>query len=853
MAEDVPGRIIPAAIEDEMRTAYLDYSMSVIVNRALPDARDGMKPVQRRILVAMNDLNLAPDRPYRKSAKITGDVNGNYHPHGTSAIYDAMVRLAQEFSLRYPLVDGQGNFGSIDGDSAAAERYTEARLSRVGMEMLGEIERDTVDFRPNYENVREEPVVLPGRFPNLLCNGATGIAVGMATNIPPHNLSEIADAVCALIDDPEMDEEELLSIVPGPDFPTGGIIMGRDGIRSAYTTGRGLISVRARAVIEIMPNDREVILVTEIPYMVNKAQLLEKIADLVRSGVITGVSDLRDESDRKGMRIVIELKRDAPSQVVLNQLFKHTQMQQTFGANLLSLVGNRPETLALRDMLREFIHHRRDVIIRRTRFDLKQAEARAHILEGLRIALDNIDEIVQLIKESPDTAAAKAGLISRFSLSDLQAQAILDMRLARLTGLERGKIEEEFAQLQIQIAEYKAILASEKRVLEIIQSDMMDLKARYGDARRTEIQAAEGDFSVEDLIADEDMVITISHLGYIKRLPVNTYRRQRRGGRGVTGQATREDDFVEHLFIASTHSYVLVFTNLGRVYWLKVHAIPQAGRTAKGKAIVNLVQLRPQERIASVAAVRDFEPDKYLFFATKRGQVKKTPVTAYANVRRDGIIAIGLAEGDEIIDVVLTDGRREVVLAKAGGKAIRFNEEKVRAMGRTARGVRGVTLDAPEDEVVGMVVLQREGAEILAVTQNGYGKRSAVDDYRVTGRGGKGVITIKASERNGPLVAIREVRNDDELMITTRQGIVIRLPIKDVSVLGRNTQGVRLINLDEGDTVGDVARIATEDDSNGDGADNGADNGTDNGAAEPEDAAPGAETGSEPGEETEGA
>ncbi len=811
MADEAGKRVIPAAIEDEMRTAYLDYSMSVIVNRALPDVRDGMKPVQRRILVAMNDLNLSPDRPYRKSAKITGDVNGNYHPHGTSAIYDAMVRLAQNFSLRYPLVDGQGNFGSVDGDSAAAERYTEARLSPVGMEMLSEIDRQTVNFRPNYENVREEPVVLPGRFPNLLCNGAAGIAVGMATNVPPHNLNEVADAVSELIDNPDLTDEELLQIVPGPDFPTGGIIMGRDGIRSAYATGRGLITVRARATIDVMENNREVILVTEIPYMVNKSALLEKIADLVRSGAINGVSDLRDESDRNGMRIVIELKRDVASQVILNQLFKHTQMQQTFGANLLALVNNRPVTMTLKEMIRHFIEHRREVIVRRTQYDLDQAEKRAHILEGLRIALDNIDAVVHLIRASKDPAEAKDGLMRQFGLSDLQAQAILDMRLARLTGLERGKIEAEYAELQLLIAEYKAILASERRVLDLIQGEMVELKAKYGDRRRTEIRSAEGEFSVEDLIADEDMVITISHLGYIKRLPVNTYRRQRRGGRGVTGQTTREDDFVEHLFIASTHSYVLVFTNMGRVYWLKVHEIPQGGRTAKGKAIVNLVMLKAGERIASVAAVRDFDPAYFLLFATKKGQVKKTNLTAYANVRRDGIIAIALDEGDEIIDVVLTDGRREVVLAKRLGRAIRFNESKVRSMGRNTRGVRGVTLDTDQDDVIGMVVLQREDSEILAVTANGFGKRSRVEDYRVTGRGGKGIITIKPSTRNGTLIAIREVKSDDELMITSRNGIVIRLPIHDVSVLGRNTQGVRLINLEAGDTVADVARIVKDD------------------------------------------
>ena len=804
------GTVRQVDIDAEMQVAYLDYAMSVIVARALPDVRDGLKPVQRRILYAMHDMGLRPHTPYKKSARIVGEVLGKYHPHGDSAVYEAMARMAQDFSLRYPLVDGQGNFGSIDGDSAAAERYTEARLSKIGMEMLADIDRHTVDFRPNYENVREEPVVLPARFPNLLCNGATGIAVGMATNVPPHNLNEICDAVCELIDNPDLSDEELLQIVPGPDFPTGGIIMGREGIRNAYTTGRGLITVRARAVIDIMDNGREAITVTEIPYMVNKSSLLEKIADLVRSGAISGVSDLRDESDRDGLRIVIELKRDAASQVILNQLYKHTQMQQTFGANLLALTGNRPQTMTLREMLQHFVDHRRDVIIRRTRYDLEQAEKRAHILEGLRIALDNIDEIVRLIKESKDAAEAKQALVARFGLTEVQAQAILDMRLARLTGLERDKIEAEYAELQKQIAEWKAILASERRVLELIQADMMDLKAKYGDARRTEIQAAESEFSVEDLIADEDMVISLSHLGYIKRLPINTYRRQRRGGRGVTGQTTREDDFIERIFIASTHAYVLVFTNTGRVYWLKVHRIPQAGRTAKGKPIVNLVQLRAGERIASVAAVKEFDPGRHLFFATRKGRVKKTPLTAYANPRRDGIIAIGLEEGDEIIGVSLTDGSRDVILAKSRGRSIRFHESEVRPMGRTARGVRGVTLDGPDDAVVSMVVLQRAGSELLAITRNGYGKRSPVEEYRVIGRGGKGVITIKASERNGPLVAIVEVKTEDELMITSRKGIVIRLPIRDVSVLGRNTQGVRLINLDEGDSVADVTRIATE-------------------------------------------
>ena len=818
MASNDEERVIPAVIEEEMRTAYLDYSMSVIVNRALPDVRDGLKPVQRRILVAMNDLNLDPSRPYRKSAKITGDVNGNYHPHGTQSIYDTMVRLAQSFSLRYEMVDGQGNFGSVDGDSAAAERYTEARLTRVATEMLSDLDKETVDFRPNYENVREEPTVLPGAFPNLICNGATGIAVGMATNIPPHNIGEVVDGICALIDNPDLTGEELLELVPGPDFPTAGIIMGREGVRQAHLTGRGSIVMRARAEIEPMKGDREMIVITELPYMVNKALLLERIADLVRAGTVPGISDLRDESDREGMRVVIELKRDAVSQVVLNRLYKHTSMQSTFGANMLALVNGRPETMPLRTMMQHFVDHRKEVIVRRTRYELEQAEKREHILEGLRIALDNIDAIVELIRGSKDTAEAKSGLMAKFSLSEEQAQAILDMRLARLTGLERDKIEAELAELKEQIAGFKKILANEKLVLEIIQRDLLEIKAKYGDARRTEIRAAEGEFSVEDLIADENMVISISHLGYVKRLPTDTYRRQRRGGRGVTGQSTREDDWVEHLFIASTHAYIMIFTNLGRVYWLKVHEIPQAGRTAKGKPIVNLVQMKPGERIASVAATKDFDATRFLFFATSHGQVKKTVLSAYGNVRRDGIIAINLAEGDELIDVALTDGQRDVILAKREGRAIRFKEKDVRPMGRTARGVRGVTLDNENDAVVALVVLRQENANLQVVTANGYGKRSPIEDYRITGRGGKGIITIKATDRNGPLVSIKEVGEDDELMITTRHGIVIRLPIKDVSVIGRNTAGVKMINLEEEDQVADVARLAqdADEDARGD-------------------------------------
>jgi DNA gyrase subunit A len=808
-------RVVPIYIEDEMRNSYIDYSMSVIVSRALPDVRDGLKPVHRRVLAGMRDLNLTHDRPHRKSAKVTGDVHGNYHPHGPAAIYDTMVRMAQDFSMRYPLIDGQGNFGSIDGDSAAAERYTEVRLTEFAEELLRDLDKGTVDFEPNYDGTREVPIVLPALVPNLLVNGSSGIAVGMATNIPPHNLNEIVDAVAAMIDDPEITDVALLDIVKGPDFPTGGVINGLHGIRDSYLTGRGLIVVRAKARFETLRGGRDAIIVEEIPYQVNKTNLLEKIALNVKEGRIHGISDLRDESDREGMRIVIELKRDADGQVVLNQLYKHSQMQATFGAIMLALVGNRPQVLTLRQMIGHFIEHRREVVVRRTRFELEEAEKRAHILEGLKICVDNIDEIVKLIRAAADTASARTELMQRFALSEIQAQSILEMRLQRLTGLERQKIEDEYRELLVEIDRLRGILEDPAKVMQIVKEETLDLKEKYGDERRTEINTVGlEDFEVEDLIADEDMVITITHYGYVKRLPVTTYRSQRRGGRGVRGATAKEEDWIEHLFIASTHSNLLIFTTEGRCYRLKVHEIPQASRTAKGRAMVNLLSLRPEERVAAVVPVREFDETHYLVLATRNGVIKKTTIGAYAFVRRTGIFAINLDEGDHLIEAVLTDGQQQIILAKREGRAIRFPERMVRPMGRTARGVRGVSLDSPEDEVVAMVTGGTD-EHLLVVTKHGYGKRSPLADYRVTGRGGVGVITVKASERNGPVVALKKVVDDDELMIMTKNGVIIRLPIKGVSLQGRNTQGVRLINLEPGDEVIDVARVANEDDENG--------------------------------------
>jgi DNA gyrase subunit A len=802
-------RIIPVYVEDEMKSSYIDYAMSVIVSRALPDARDGLKPSQRRILVAMNDLNLSPGAQHRKCAKICGDTSGNYHPHGEQVIYPTMVRLAQEFNMRYPLIEGQGNFGSVDGDPPAAMRYTEARMAGPAMEMLADLEKNTVDFVSNYDETREMPTVLPGKFPNLVCNGSSGIAVGMATNIPPHNLNEVVDGLVALIDGPDITDEDLHQHIKGPDFPTGGIIYGRQGIKDAYTTGRGLLTVRARAFLETTKAGKERIIVTEIPYTVNKAALIERVADMVRDGKIEGISDLRDESDREGMRIVIELKRDAQSTVVLNQLYKHSPMQTTFGVIMLALVDLEPRILTIKGLLQEYVKFRHEVVLRRTRFDLEAAEKRAHILEGYKIALANIDAVIDLIKKSPTVDAARDALMRRFKLSEIQTNAILNLTLQRLTGLERKKIDDEYLEVIKRIEHYKAILASLAMQMGIIKDELKGLKEKYGDARRTEIvEALAEDFNVEDLIAEEDMVISISHGGYIKRTPVTLYRRQHRGGKGVVGMETKEEDFVEHLFVASTHDYILFFTNNGKCYWKKVHELPEGGRYSKGKAFANLLDLEKEERITAFVSTKEFPADRYLMMATRQGVIKKTELSAFSHPRRGGIIAITLDEGDTLIDARLTDGTNDIVLAKSGGKAVRFHEQDVRAMGRSARGVRGVTLE-DDDRVVGMVVIAREGT-LLVVSENGYGKRSPVSEYRVTRRGGKGIITLRCTEKIGRLVALKEVVDEDELLIMSQGGAMIRVPIKGVSVIGRATQGVRLINLDEGDKVVDVARVVKE-------------------------------------------
>jgi DNA gyrase subunit A len=798
-------KIVPVLLEEEMKSSYIDYSMSVITARALPDVRDGMKPSNRRIMVAMNDLNLAPGRPHRKCAKIAGDTSGNYHPHGEQVVYPTLVRMAQDFNMRYPLVDGQGNFGSIDGDAPAAMRYTEARLTALAMEILADLDKDTVDFVPNYDGTREEPVVLPSKFPNLICNGSSGIAVGMATNIPTHNLSEVVDALVAVVDDPDLEDEKLLKYVQGPDFPTGGIIYGRGGIKEYFKTGRGRLVLRARASIEKQKSGKESIIVTEIPYQINKSNLLEKIADLVNNKVIEGISDLRDESDREGMRIVIELKREAQAEIILNQLFSHTQMQTTFGVINIALVDGVPKVLTLKELLSLFIEHRHTVITRRTKYELAEAEKRAHILEGLKIALDNIDAVIKLIRASKDPVEAKEGLMNKFKMSEIQAQAILDMRLQRLTGLERKKIEEEYLELIKLIATLKGILESKTKRMNIIKEELLTLKKNYGDQRRTEIKEEEEEFTIEDLIAEENMLITISHNGYIKRLGIDAYRRQGRGGKGVIGMETREEDFVEHLFIASTHDYILFFTNTGKCHWLKVHEIPVGGRITKGKSITNLLELAEGERIRAFAPVKEFDEKHYVMMATKNGTIKKTELSAFSNPRRGGINAINIEEGDELIDAVITDGTCDIVLGTREGLAIRFPEEKVRSMGRTAYGVRGISLRG-KDLVVDMVVIKRD-ASLLVVTENGYGKRTPISDYRVTNRGGKGVINVKTNERNGKVVALKEVLEDDELMLITEKGMIIRQPIKSIKEIGRNTQGVRLISLDEGDKVVAVARV----------------------------------------------
>ncbi|MCB1184445.1 DNA gyrase subunit A [bacterium] len=809
--------IVEAGIVEKMRTSYIEYSMSVIISRALPDVRDGLKPVHRRVLTAMNDLNLAPGRPYRKSAKITGDTTGNYHPHGTASVYDTLVRMAQDFSLRYPLVDGQGNFGSVDGDNAAAERYTEARMTKVAMELMSDLDKETVDFVPNYDGSRMMPSVMPARVPNLLINGADGIAVGMATKIPPHNMGEVCDGLVALLDNPGLEPHEMLEYVEGPDFPTGATIHGRKGIFDYVTTGRGRVVVRAKTETEIEENGRAKIIVTEIPYQVNKASLIEKIASLVRGGTIEGISDLRDESDREGMRIVIVLKKDAFPQVVLNKLYTHTLMQTTFGVINLALVNNQPKVMSLKETMQEFLNFREEVVVRRTRYELRKAEERAHILEGYRIALDNIDEIVEIIKTSESVDVARAALMARFGLSEIQAQAILDLRLARLTGLERQKIEDEYQALVVRIAELKAILADRNLVLQIIRDEIAEVRAAYADERRTQIVEDEGEIDIEDLIADEPMVVTISNQGYAKRIPVDTYKQQGRGGKGIAAMGTKDDDFVDNMFIASTHQYLLVLTEKGQLYWLKVHRIPKGGRTAKGTPLVNLIQIQPGDKIHAVVPVREFAEDNYLAFATNLGVVKRTPLTDFSNVRQAGIRAINLIEGEHLVSVRVTDGSSHILMATSDGMAIRFDENDSRSMGRTARGVRGINL-APGQSVVGMVVIgsdEEQPGALLAITENGYGKRTPLDDYRIQRRGGKGLITIKCSKRNGPLMAIRDVTPGEELMVITRGGIMIRLAIDDISEQGRNTQGVRIINLKGDDLVGSIAKISQDELGNG--------------------------------------
>lgn len=804
------GKVIPIRISDEMKTSYLNYAMSVIVERALPDVRDGLKPVQRRILYGMLELGNRPDRPHKKSARIVGDVMGKYHPHGDSAIYDAMVRMAQPFSYRAMLVDGHGNFGSVDGDPPAAMRYTEARLSPVAMEMLRDIDRDTVDFIPNFDETLEQPAVLPSRFPNLLVNGAAGIAVGMATNIPPHNLGEVIDAIIELIDNPDATMEDLMSHVKGPDFPTGGIIRGVEGIRDAYATGRGRVIMRAKCQIEAMANGKHRILVTELPYQVNKSRLIEKIADLVREKRVDGITDLRDESDKTGMRIVIELRRDANPNVVLNRLYKFSQLEDTFGVIMLALVDNEPKVLSLKETLNHYIDHQVDVIVRRTRFDLRKAEERAHILEGYRIALDHIDEIIALIRSAQNDQVAKEGLMSRFSLSERQAVAILDMQLRRLTGLERDKVEAEYQELLKTIARLKAILGDMNLVYNIIKEELLEIRDKYADERRTRIVAQTGELDVEDLIAEEDIVVTMTHQGYIKRLPVDTYRAQRRGGKGITALNTRAEDFVEQLFIASTHSYVLFFTNQGRVYRLRGHEIPEAGRNARGFAVINLINLEPGERIQATIPIKEYSDDLYLTMATRNGTIKKTVLSEFDTNRSGGLICITLVDDDELVGIELTDGSKELVLVTQEGQAIRFAEDQIRSMGRSAQGVIGIRLD-PDDRVVGLGVVA-DGADLLVVTERGFGKRTPLDEYRPVNRGGKGVLTLRKTERTGPIVGILVVHESSEAMLLSKEGIAIRIKVDEISQMGRNTQGVTLMRLDDDDEVVAVANIVGKDD-----------------------------------------
>jgi len=795
-----------------MRDSFIDYSMSVIVSRALPDVRDGLKPVHRRVLFGMSELGLQAGRPYKKSARVVGEVLGKYHPHGDSAVYDTIVRLVQDFSMRYPLIDGQGNFGSIDGDAPAAMRYTEVRMQRIAGEMLRDIDKNTVDFQPNFDDSLEEPTVLPSAIPNLLVNGSTGIAVGMATNIPPHNLTEVIDGIIAYIDNRDITIDELMKHIKAPDFPTGGIIYGYDGVKEAYETGRGKIVIRAKVNIETNEKtDRESIIVTELPYQVNKARLQEKIAELVNEKKIEGISDVRDESDRDGMRLVIMLKRDAVTQVVLNNLFKHTQMQETFGVIMLALVDGQPRVLNLKEMIHYYVKHRHDVIIRRTKFDLAEAEKRAHILEGLKIALDNLDAIIKLIRNAKDGDEAREGLMTKFKLSDIQAKAILDMRLQRLTGLERQKIEDEYREVIKLIEQLNAILASEKLQYKLIKDELKQVKKEFGDERRTEIVMKAEDFKVEDMIKNEDVVITITHNGFIKRTSVDSYKRQGRGGKGIAGAATKDDDFVEHMFIASTHQYILFFTSKGKCYWLKVYEIPEGGRATRGRSLSNLIEFEQGETIRAYINVKEFSDSHFVLMATKNGTIKKTPLSEYANPRKTGIIAINIEQGDELIGATLTDGEHQVILAKSSGYAVRFHERDVRPMGRSATGVKGAEVDKDES-VVSLVTTRHTDVTLLTVTDLGYGKRSDLEEYRMTKRGAAGVITLKSNEKVGNLVAMLEVKDSDDLIIITSNGIVNRQHVEDIRVMGRATSGVRLIRLEEGDRVSAVARVPKEDD-----------------------------------------
>lgn len=818
MSEETGEKIIKINIEEEMKTAYIDYSMSVIVARALPDVRDGLKPVHRRILYDMSsELNLTSDKPYRKSARIVGDVLGKFHPHGDLSVYDAMVRMAQEWSLRYPLVDGQGNFGSVDGDSPAAMRYTEARMMKIADEVMADIEKNTVDFRPNFDETLKEPVVLPTKVPLLMVNGSSGIAVGMATNMPPHNLTEVVNACCAYIDNPDIEISDLLHFVKAPDFPTGGIIYGYEGVREAYETGRGRIIMRSKTEIEHTSTGRECIVVTEIPYMVNKAEMIKKIADLINEKKLEDIAYINDESDRSGMRIVIILKTDAVASVVLNNLFKYTPLQTSFPVNNIALVDGRPTLLTLKDMIKYFVEHRHDVVVRRVKYDLEQAEKRAHILEGLLIAVDNIDEVIRIIRSAKTPDEAKAGLIERFSLTEVQASAIIDMRLRVLTGLERDKLKAEYDDLCKQIEYFKEVLDSYALQMKIVKDELIELRDKYGDERRTELVMRAEEFNPEDFYADDEMVITISHMGYIKRTPLTEYRTQNRGGVGMKGSATRDEDFIEHIYVTTMHNTMLFFTEKGRCYWLKVYAIPEGSRSSKGRALQNVIQIEPDDKIRAYINVRrlndkEYVDNNYIIMCTKEGVVKKTRLEAYSRPRQNGVNAITIREGDQLIEAKLTTGNSEVLIAAKEGKAIRFNEEAVRPIGRTGAGVKGITIEE-NDEVIGMVCVEPDSKEdILVVSENGYGKRTDLDDYRITNRGGKGVKTLQITEKTGKLIAIKSVTDDNDLMIINRSGLTIRIPVSDIRVSGRATQGVKVINLREGDSIASVIPVPKSDD-----------------------------------------